>query len=207
MIELKFPDGAAREYPEGSTGRDVAQSISPSLVKRAALIRLDGALRDLDRPIEHGGRFEILGRDHPDVLDTIRHDTSHVMAEAVQELFPGTQVTIGPAIEDGFYYDFAREEPFSLDDLASIEKRMREIVDRDERISREVWNRDEAIAHFKSIGEAYKAEIISDLPEDETITVYRQGNWKDLCLGPHLPTNLVEGRCGPRHRSFQFPWR
>ena len=207
MIELKFPDGAAREYPEGSTGRDVAQSISPSLVKRAALIRLDGALRDLDRPIEHGGRFEILGRDHPDVLDTIRHDASHVMAEAVQELFPGTQVTIGPAIEDGFYYDFAREEPFSLDDLASIEKRMREIVDRDERISREVWNRDEAIAHFKSIGEAYKAEIISDLPEDETITVYRQGNWKDLCLGPHLPSTKFVGKAFKLTKLAGAYWR
>ena len=207
MIELKFPDGAARDYPDGSTGRDVAQSISPSLAKRAALIRLDGALRDLDRPIEHGGRFEILGRDHPDVLDTIRHDASHVMAEAVQELFPGTQVTIGPAIEDGFYYDFAREEPFSLDDLETIEKRMREIVDRDERISREVWDRNEAIAHFKSIGEAYKAEIISDLPEDETITVYRQGNWKDLCLGPHLPSTKFVGKAFKLTKLAGAYWR
>ena len=207
MIELKFPDGAARDYPDGSTGRDVAQSISPSLAKRAALIRLDGALRDLDRPIEHGGRFEILGRDHPDVLDTIRHDTSHVMAEAVQELFPGTQVTIGPAIEDGFYYDFAREEPFSLDDLETIEKKMREIVDRDEKITREVWDRNEAIAHFKSIGEAYKAEIISDLPEDETITVYRQGNWKDLCLGPHLPSTKFVGKAFKLTKLAGAYWR
>ncbi|MEO6340670.1 MAG: threonine--tRNA ligase [Caulobacteraceae bacterium] len=207
MIELKFPDGAAREYPDGSTGRDVAQSISPSLAKRAALIRLDGALRDLDRPIEQGGSFEILGRDHPDVLDIIRHDASHVMAEAVQELFPGAQVTIGPAIEDGFYYDFAREEPFSLDDLETIEKRMREIVDRDERISREVWDRNEAIAHFKSIGEAYKAEIISDLPEDETITVYRQGNWKDLCLGPHLPSTKFVGKAFKLTKLAGAYWR
>jgi len=207
MIELQFPDGAARQYPVGSTGRDVAQSISPSLAKRAALIRLDGALRDLDRPIEHGGRFEILGRDHPDVLETIRHDASHVMAEAVQELFPGTQVTIGPAIEDGFYYDFARDEPFSLDDLAAIEKRMREIVDRDEKIVREVWDRDEAIAHFGSIGEAYKAEIISDLPENETITVYRQGNWKDLCLGPHLPSTKFVGKAFKLTKLAGAYWR
>jgi threonyl-tRNA synthetase len=207
MIELKFPDGAAREYPDGSTGRDVAQSISPSLAKRAALIRLDGELRDLDRPIEHGGRFEILGRDHPDVLETIRHDASHVMAEAVQELFPGTQVTIGPAIEDGFYYDFARETPFSLDDLEAIEKKMREIVDRDEKITREVWDRGEAIAHFKSIGEAYKAEIISDLPEDETITVYRQGNWKDLCLGPHLPSTKAVGKAFKLTKLAGAYWR
>jgi threonyl-tRNA synthetase len=208
MIELQFPDGAAREYPDGSTGRDVAQSISPSLAKRAALIRLDGELRDLDRPIERGGRFEILGRDHPDVLETIRHDASHVMAEAVQELFPGTQVTIGPAIEDGFYYDFARETPFSLDDLAAIEKKMREIVDRDEKITREVWDRDEAIAHFKSIGETYKAEIISDLPEDETITVYRQGpSWKDLCLGPHLPSTKLVGKAFKLTKLAGAYWR
>jgi hypothetical protein len=124
----------------------------------------------------------------------IRHDASHVLAQAVQELFPGTQVTIGPAIEDGFYYDFARDEPFSLDDLSTIEARMAEIIDRDEKIVREVWDRNEAIAHFKGIGEAYKAEIISDLAEDEVITVYRQGSWKDLCLGPHLPSTKHVGK-------------
>src|SRR5207237_1835560 len=123
-------------------------------------VKVDGELLDLDRPLEHGGAFEILTRESPESLETIRHDVSHVMAEAVQELFPGTQVTIGPAIEDGFYYDFARDEPFSLDDLPRIEQRMKEIVERDEPITREVWDRDEAIAHFKSIGEAYKAEII-----------------------------------------------
>ncbi|MDP3854507.1 TGS domain-containing protein, partial [Phenylobacterium sp.] len=164
MIDLIFPDGSQRQYDDGVTGRDVAASIAKSLEKRALLIKLDGALLDLDRPLPAGGAFEILTRDSPEALDTIRHDASHVMAEAVQELFPGTQVTIGPAIEDGFYYDFARETPFSLDDLATIEQRMKEIVDRDEKIVREVWDRDEAIKHFKEIGEAYKAEIISDLP-------------------------------------------
>jgi threonyl-tRNA synthetase len=206
-MDLIFPDGAARPYPEGSTGRSVAESISPSLAKRAALIRLDGHLYDLDRALPHGGQFEILTRDHPDVLDTIRHDASHVLAEAVQELFPGTQVTIGPAIEDGFYYDFARDEPFSLDDLAKIEKRMAEIVDRDEKISREEWDRDEAIAHFKSIGEAYKAEIIQDLPEGETITVYRQGNWKDLCRGPHLPSTKHVGKAFKLTKLAGAYWR
>src|SRR6201996_8127969 len=156
MIQLQFPDGAVRDFPESTTGREIAEGLSKSLAKKAALIRLDGQMLDLDRPLEHGGKLEILTREHPDVLETIRHDASHVMAEAVQELFPGTQVPIGPAIDDGFYYDFARDEPFSLDDLAAIEQRMKEIVDRDEPIQREVWKRDDAIAHFKGIGEAYK---------------------------------------------------
>jgi len=178
-----------------------------SLAKKAALIRLDGVMLDLDRPLEHGGKLEILTRDHPDVLETIRHDASHVMAQAVQELFPGTQVTIGPAIEDGFYYDFARDEPFSLDDLPRIEAKMREIVARNEPIKREVWDRDEAIAHFKAIGEVYKAEIISDLPESETITVYRQGAWKDLCLGPHLPSTGMVGKAFKLTKLAGAYWR
>jgi len=147
-MQLQFPDGALRDYPEGITGREIAEGLSKSLVKKAAVIRLDGEMLDLDRALTSDGRIEILTRDDPAVLETIRHDASHVMAEAVQELFPGTQVTIGPSIEDGFYYDFARAEPFSLDDLPKIEAKMREIVDRDEKIEREVWDRDEAIAHF-----------------------------------------------------------
>ena len=153
MIDLIFPDGSARQFPPGSSGRDVAASISKSLEKKALLIRLDGQLLDLDRPLENGGRIEIVMRDDPDALDTIRHDTAHILAEAVQELFPGTQVTIGPNVEDGFYYDFARDEPFSLGDLEAIEGRMRQIVDRDEKIVREVWDRAEAIKHFRDIGE------------------------------------------------------
>src|SRR5688572_6190592 len=159
MIDLIFPDGSKRSFEPGTTGKQVAASIAPSLAKRAVLIKLDGELLDVERPLEKSGKFEILGRDAPEALETIRHDVSHILAEAVQELFPGTQVTIGPAIEDGFYYDFARDEPFSLDDLGKIEERMKQIVDRDEPIVREVWERDEAIAHFKSIGEHYKAEI------------------------------------------------
>jgi threonyl-tRNA synthetase len=207
MIEFLFPDGARRQYADGATGRDIAESLSKSLVKKAVLVRLDGKMLDLNRPLEQGGEIEILTRDHPDVLETIRHDTSHVMAEAVQELFPGTQVTIGPAIEDGFYYDFARDEPFSLDDLAKIEARMREIVDRDEKIVREVWNRDDAIIHFAAMGEAYKAEIIRDLPETETITIYRQGAWQDLCLGPHLPSTKFVGKAFKLTKLAGAYWR
>jgi threonyl-tRNA synthetase len=207
MIDLIFPDGSKRQFDDGVSGRDVAASIAKSLEKRALLIKLDGALLDLDRPLEHGGKFEILTRESPETLETIRHDASHVMAEAVQELFPGTQVTIGPAIEDGFYYDFARETPFSLEDLVKIEQRMKEIVDRDEKIVREVWDRDEAIKHFKDIGEAYKAEIITDLPAGETITVYRQGNWKDLCLGPHLPSTKHVGKAFKLTKLAGAYWR
>jgi len=207
MIDLVFPDGSQRQFDDGVTGRDVAASIAKSLEKRAVLIKLDGALYDLDRALPAGGAFEILTRDSPEALDTIRHDASHVMAEAVQELFPGTQVTIGPAIEDGFYYDFARETPFSLDDLATIEQRMKEIVDRDEKIVREVWDRDEAIKHFKEIGEAYKAEIISDLPVGEEISVYRQGAWKDLCLGPHLPSTKHVGKAFKLTKLAGAYWR
>ncbi len=207
MIELIFPDGSRRAFDDGASGRDVAASIAKSLEKRALLVRLDGQLLDLDRPLPGGGTFEILTRESPDALEVIRHDASHVLAQAVQELFPGTQVTIGPAIDEGFYYDFARDEPFSLDDLGAIEARMAEIVDRDEKIVREVWDRNEAIAHFRDIGEAYKAEIISDLPEDEVITVYRQGDWKDLCLGPHLPSTRHVGKAFKLTKLAGAYWR
>jgi threonyl-tRNA synthetase len=207
MIEFLFPDGATRQYETGATGRDIAESLSKSLGKKAVLVRIDGRMFDLDRPLLVGGEIEILTLEHPDVLDTLRHDASHVMAQAVQELFPGTQVTIGPAIEDGFYYDFARDEPFSLDDLPKIEARMREIVDRDEPIRREVWGRDEAIAHFSAIGEIYKAEIISDLPQGEEISVYHQGAWKDLCLGPHLPSTKFVGKAFKLTKLAGAYWR
>jgi threonyl-tRNA synthetase len=207
MIDLVFPDGSVRQFEDGVTGRQVAGSIAKSLEKRAALIKLNGVLLDVDRPLTAGGRFEIIMRDAPEALDTLRHDASHVMAEAVQELFPGTQVTIGPAIEDGFYYDFARDEPFSQDDFAAIEKRMAQIVDRNEPIRREVWPRDEAIAHFESIGETYKAEIIRDLPESEPISVYYQGQWKDLCLGPHFPSTGFVGKAFKLTKLAGAYWR
>jgi threonyl-tRNA synthetase len=207
MIDLKFPDGQDRPFEDGVTGRDVAGSISKSLEKKALLVKLDGELLDLARPIEHGGRIEIVTRDSPEALEIIRHDAAHVLAEAVQELFPGTQVTIGPNVEDGFYYDFARDEPFSLDDLSTIEARMRQIVDRDEPITREVWDRDAAIAHFEDIGETYKAQIIRDIPGDQAITVYRQGPWKDLCRGPHLPSTRHVGKAFKLTKLAGAYWR
>lgn len=208
MIDLKFPDGAVRQYPADATGRDVATSISPSLAKKAALIELDGKLLDLDAPVGKSGDLRIIMRDEPEALDTLRHDASHVMAQAVQELFPGTQVTIGPAIDDGFYYDFAREEPFSTDDFAKIEKRMAEIVDRDEKIRREVLPRDEAIARFEGMGETYKAEIIRDLPESEDISVYHQGaTWQDLCRGPHFPSTKFIGKAFKLTKLAGAYWR
>ncbi len=187
-ITVTLPDGAARQYPAGVTGAEIAASIAKSLAKKALAVKIDGALADLSMPITEDAAVEIVTRESEDALELIRHDAAHVMAEAVQALYPDTQVTIGPAIEHGFYYDFAREEPFSTDDLAAIEAKMREIVAQDSPFIREVWERDAAIDHFKSIGEHYKAEIIADLPADEPITVYRQGDWYDLCRGPHLPS-------------------
>ena len=208
MLNFIFPDGAERQYPKGSSGRDIAGAISKSLEKKAVLIRLDGALFDLDRVLEAGGKLEILTRDDPAALEVIRHDCAHLMAQAVQELFPGTQVTIGPAIEDGFYYDFARDEPFSLDDLPKIEAKMKAIVARDDKVRREVWDRAKAIAHFKDIGEVYKAEIIADLPEDAPISIYWHGEaWKDLCLGPHLPSSKFIGTAFKLTKLAGAYWR
>lgn len=188
MIDLEFPDGSHRQFDDNATGMDVATDISPGLAKQAFAISLNGELRDLNRPLEGGGQIRIITARDEEGLDLIRHDASHVMAQAVQELFPGTQVTIGPVIKDGFYYDFARDEPFSTEDFAAIEAKMAQIVDRNVPIEREVWDRDEAIALFSKMGEAYKAELIADLPAGEEITIYRQGDWFDLCLGPHLPS-------------------
>ena len=207
MIELQFPDGAVRSFDEGVTGRAVAASIAPSLAKRAVLVKLDGEIRDLERPIEQGGRIEFLMRDAAEALPVLRHDASHVMAEAVQELFPGTQVTIGPPIEDGWYYDFAREEPFSLEDLPKIEAKMRDIIARDAPFTREVVERGAAIARFEGMGESYKAEIIRDLPEDAEITVYHQGEWQDLCKGPHLPSTGQIGKAFKLTKLAGAYWR
>ncbi len=207
MVKLTLPDKSIREFPDAVTGLALAEDISKSLAKKVVLIDVDGELWDLTRPIEQDATVRLVTRDEPEGVEVIRHDTAHVLAEAVQELFPGTQVTIGPNIENGFFYDFAREEPFSTDDFEKIEKRMAEIVDRDEAITREVWDRNEAIDHFKSIGEAYKAEIISDLPENEEITVYRQGDWKDLCRGPHLPSTGRVGKAFKLTKLAGAYWR
>ncbi len=186
-IKITMPDGSVREYDSGTTGMEIAQSISKSLSKVSIAIKLNGELSDLSLPIIADTSIEIIKRADEDALEMIRHDAAHVMAEAVQSLFPGTQVTIGPSIENGFYYDFARDEPFSTDDMAAIEKEMRKIIERGDAFEREVWDRDKAIAYFKDKGESYKAELIEDLPESEDITIYRQGDWLDLCRGPHMP--------------------
>ncbi len=192
-IELTFPDGSSRAFDKPPTGLELAEGISKSLAKKAVAIRVNGELLDLTRPIGADARVEIVTRDTPDGVDLLRHDAAHALAEAAKELFPETQVTIGPSIENGFYYDFARDEPFTPEDLERLEERMREIVDRDEAVVREVWDRQEAIDYFRSIGEEYKAQIIADIPEGEEVTVYRQGEFADLCRGPHLPST---GRLG-----------
>ena len=207
MVAITLPDGSVRQFDGAVTGTDIATSISKSLAKKALGIKVDGELRDLFGDIDRDASVEILTRDHPDALDLIRHDTAHLMAQAVQELFPGTQVTIGPNIEDGFFYDFARDEPFSTDDLEKIERRMAEIVDEDRPTRREVWDRDAAIAHFKEIGEHYKAEIISDLPTGENIKIYFHGDWHDLCRGPHLPSTKHVGKAFKLMKVAGAYWR
>ena len=189
MIKVSLPDGSVREYEEGASPFDVAKSISNSLAKKALAARVDGELRDLMRPLDGDAKVELVTANDPEGLELIRHDAAHVLAQAVQELYPDAQVTIGPVIDDGFYYDFAREEPFSTEDFEKIEKKMREIVDADYPIVRQVWDKDQAIETFKKIGEDYKAQIIDDIiPPGEAITVYKQGDWFDLCRGPHLPS-------------------
>ncbi|MEO0448701.1 MAG: threonine--tRNA ligase [Pseudomonadota bacterium] len=189
MIKVTLPDGAVRDYEDGASPYDVAVSISNSLAKKALAAKVDGELYDLTRPLEGDVELALITAKDEEGLELIRHDAAHVLAQAVQALFPDTQVTIGPVVDDGFYYDFAREEPFSSDDFEKIEKKMAEIIDADYPIIREVWDKDEAIKTFKSIGEDYKAQIIDDIiPPGEPITVYKQGEWFDLCRGPHLPS-------------------
>jgi len=188
MATLTFPDGSSREFDDGASGADVAASISKSLAKKAVAMKLDGELKDLSDPVPDGAAIEIVTRDQADALDLIRHDCAHVMAEAVQAVFPGTQVTIGPVIENGFFYDFARNEPFHPEDLEKIEAKMREIIGRDAPFTKEVWDRDKAKAHFHDQGEHYKVELVEAIPENEEIRIYRQGEWLDLCRGPHMPS-------------------
>ncbi|WP_183177779.1 threonine--tRNA ligase [Azospirillum sp. OGB3] len=187
-IAITLPDGSVREFDRPVTGLEIAQSIGPRLAKDALAVKLDGEVKDLTTTVTTNARIEIVTRSHPDALEVIRHDAAHVLADAVQKLYPGTQVTIGPAIANGFYYDFAREEPFTPDDLAKIEAKMREIVAKDVPIVREVWTRDDAVAYFKKLGEHYKAELIEAIPADQDISIYRQDDWLDLCRGPHAPT-------------------
>ena len=193
-IKIIFPDGREASYPRGVTGFEIAEKISPALAKVSLAIDLNGRVCDIHLPINEDASIKIIKRENDEALELIRHDCAHIMAEAVQELFPGTQVTIGPAIENGFYYDFVTENSFTTDDLIKIEEKMKEIVEDNTPFVREVWNREDAIAYFNNEGETYKAEIVSDLPEDESITVYKQGKWLDLCRGPHLPATGQIGK-------------
>src|SRR5215472_3103830 len=193
-IRVTLPDGRCLEFSGPVTGSDIAGAVGPGLAKAAIAVRVDSQPRDLATLIDRDAAVAIITRDTPEGLEILRHDAAHVMAEAVKELYPDTQVTFGPATETGFYYDFARGEPFTPTDLEKIEARMREIVRRDEKITREVWDRDAAIAFFRGIGENYKAEYIGEIPEGEEISLYRQGDFVDLCAGPHLPSTGYLGQ-------------
>ena len=198
MVAITLPDGSVRDYDGPITGEQVAASIGPGLAKAAVIVKVDGEQRDLSYVIEQDASLQIVTRDHEDALEVLRHDCAHILAEAVQELFPGTKITFGPSIEDGFYYDFHRDTPFTPDDFEKIEKRMSDIVDRDETITREVWTREDARRLFEDKNELFKAEHVGTLPDGVEITLYRQGDWVDLCTGPHLPST---GRLG---KSFKL---
>jgi threonyl-tRNA synthetase len=207
MITLTFPDGATRQVEAGTTGADIAASISISLAKKAVAMTLNGDLRDLADVIDTDSDIAIVTRDDEAALELIRHDAAHVMAEAVQELFPGTQVTIGPVIENGFYYDFARNEPFHLDDLEKIEKKMTEIIARDKPFTKEIWSRDQAKRHFADAGENFKVELVEAIPEGEDLRIYRQGDWLDLCRGPHMNSTGKIGKAFKLLKLAGAYWR
>ncbi|PSH68698.1 threonine--tRNA ligase [Phyllobacterium brassicacearum] len=187
-VSMQFPDGSKREYDAAMTGAELAESISKSLAKKAVAYAVNGVVRDLSDALQTSGTIEILTREDPRALELIRHDCAHVLAEAVQELFPGTQVTIGPVIENGFYYDFAKNEPFTPDDLPVIEKKMREIIARNKPFTKEIWSREKARKIFAEKGETYKVELVDAIPEGQDLKIYSQGDWYDLCRGPHMPS-------------------
>ena len=207
MVALTFPDGARREYPQGTTGLDVAKGISPSLAKRTVAMALDGQLADLIDPIERDAKIEFINREDPRALELIRHDAAHVLAEAVQSLWPGTQVTIGPVIENGFYYDFFRNQPFTLEDLPIIEKKMKEIIARDKPFTKEVWSREQAKKTFRDMGEIFKVELVDAIPADQQIKIYKQGDWFDLCRGPHMTSTGKIGNAFKLMKVAGAYWR
>ncbi len=207
QISLKFPDGSVREHDAATTGAQLAESISKSLAKKAVAYALDGTVRDLADPVGASGAVEIITRDDPRALELIRHDAAHVLAEAVQELWPGTQVTIGPVIENGFYYDFARNEPFTPEDFPAIEKKMREIIGRNMPFTKQVWDRDKARQVFRDKGEAYKVELIDAIPEDQDLKIYFQGDWFDLCRGPHMASTGQIGNAFKLMKVAGAYWR
>ncbi|MFG1414185.1 threonine--tRNA ligase [Xanthobacter sp. VTT E-85241] len=207
MVTLTFPDGAQREFAPGTTGADVAGAISKSLAKKSVAIVLNETLTDLSDPILEDARIQIVTRDDPRALELIRHDAAHVLAEAVQSLYPGTQVTIGPVIENGFYYDFARNEPFTTDDLPKIEAKMREIIAKDRPFTKEVWSREEAKRVFAAKGEAFKVELVDVIPEGQDLKIYKQGEWFDLCRGPHMPSTGKVGNAFKLMKVAGAYWR
>ena len=207
MVALTFPDGARRDYPAGTTGLDVAKGISPSLAKRTVAMALDGRLADLADPIEHDARIEFVPREDPRALELIRHDAAHIMAEAVQSLWPGTQVTIGPVIENGFYYDFFRNQPFTLEDLPVIEKKMKEIIARDRPFTKEIWSREQTKKTFRDMGEKFKVELVDAIPADQQIKIYKQGDWFDLCRGPHMTSTGKVGNAFKLMKVAGAYWR
>ncbi|PZO75541.1 MAG: threonine--tRNA ligase [Mesorhizobium amorphae] len=206
-IALRFPDGSSRSFAAGTTGAEVAEGISRSLLKKAVAYTLDGTVRDLSAPITADGAIEIVTRDDPRALELIRHDTAHVLAEAVQELWPDTQVTIGPVIENGFYYDFARETPFTPEDFPAIEKKMREIIARNKPFTVEVWDRDRAKKVFAEKGEGYKIELIDAIPVGQDLKIYAQGDWFDLCRGPHMASTGQVGNAFKLMKVAGAYWR
>jgi threonyl-tRNA synthetase len=207
MVAITLPDGSERHYDHPVTGADIARDIGPGLAKSALAVRIDGQMKDLATVIHGDSKVAIVTHRDPDALELLRHDAAHVMAEAVKELYPETQVTIGPSIENGFYYDFARATPFTPEDLEKIEARMGEIVARDEAITREEWTRDDAVAFFEGLGEKYKAEIIASIPADQPIGLYRQGQFIDLCRGPHLPSTAKLGKAFKLMKVAGAYWR
>src|SRR5688572_21122049 len=207
MVAVTFPDGARREYPQGTTGLDIAKGISPSLAKRTVAMALDGVVADLADPIENDAKIEFLTREDPEALELIRHDAAHVMAEAVQSLWPKTQVTIGPVIDNGFFYDFAKQEPFHPDDLARIEKKMHEIIQRNAPFTKEVWSRKEAKEFFRKNGENFKVELVDAIPEGESLKIYKQGSWLDLCRGPHMTSTGAVGKAFKLQKIAGAYWR
>jgi threonyl-tRNA synthetase len=206
-VNLTFPDGAVRQYPRGTTGFDIAKGISPSLAKRTVAMALDGVVTDLNDPIEHNAKLELINREDPRALELIRHDAAHVLAEAVQTLWPSTQVTIGPVIENGFYYDFYREEPFTPEDFAAIEKKMRELIQRDTPFTKQVWDREKTKQVFRDKGEAFKVELVDAIPGNEPIKIYYQGDWFDLCRGPHMTSTGKIGNAFKLMKVAGAYWR
>ncbi len=206
-IIITFPDGNKKEVDKGINGLELASQISKSLVKESVAIKINNEIKDISLPINGNASVAILKRDSEESLELIRHDCAHVMAEAVQELFPGTQVTIGPAIENGFYYDFARDEPFTVADLPKIEKKMHDIIQRNKNFIREVWSKEKSIKYFKDKGEDYKVELINDLPDNEEISIYKQGDWLDLCRGPHMVSTKQIGKAFKLMKVAGAYWR